>query len=285
VNRRSLELSCAGLSRARTGTEILLLGLLATTVSASHVPPTWATRQETKKGSNPLTGDPEAISQGKALFRVSCAFCHGNDAHGGTKGPDLGSGRWLHGQTDTAIFHNVTHGIPATEMPGQSFTDEETWRLVAYLRSLIPMSVAPSPGDAAAGERIFFGKGLCSNCHMVSGKGGRLGPDLSRVGDAKASRSLVKFIREPHKDIAQHYPTVIVVTKHGERILGVPRNEDAFSIQFMDQGEELHFFLKKDIQEVIHKEESLMPVYDERMLSETELQNLLLNQGGAQRCH
>ena len=37
-------------------------------------------------------------------------------------------------------------------------------------------------GDVAAGEQVFFGKGQCSNCHMVRGRGKVNGPDLSDIG-------------------------------------------------------------------------------------------------------
>ena len=43
----------------------------------------------------------------------------------------------------------------------------------------------------------------------------------------------------------------------------------------MDVSGELHMFMKKDLQEVVHERKSLMPAYDENALSKAELQDLL----------
>src|SRR5207244_473632 len=39
-------------------------------------------------------------------------------------------------------------------------------------------------GDAEAGRRVFFHKNgpRCFTCHRVDGRGGKLGPDLSKIG-------------------------------------------------------------------------------------------------------
>ena len=239
-----------------------------------------------KEVQNPLARDPEAIQQGRLLFRFSCSMCHGLEASGGTRGPDLTSGRWTHGSSDAAIFRTIREGVPGTEMPANSgfLVEEEIWSVIAHLRTLSAASAAPIKGDREAGKRIFFGSGICSQCHMVNGKGGRLGPDLSRIGAARRTQQLAESIRDPNKEITMRnplqevtlgYQTVRVVTNDGRRITGVRRNEDIFSIQLMDQREQIHLFLKKDLREVVHERRSLMPEYTEQMLRDKELQNLL----------
>jgi mono/diheme cytochrome c family protein len=89
-----------------------------------------------KPSSNPLAGNPAAIREGASLFRADCAPCHGLHAKGGGRGPSLASGRWVHGSSDTEIFHTITEGVPGTEMPANAFEDSETWAIIAYLRSL-----------------------------------------------------------------------------------------------------------------------------------------------------
>jgi len=123
---------------------------------------------------------------------------------------------------------------------------------------------------------------------MVNGHGGRLGPDLSRIGAARSLVYLSSKIREPGKlgkdmtvglwwEMGQPlvYQAVTIVTNDGRRITGSLRNEDTFSIQLMDLGEELRMFWKKDLQEVIHEPASLMPSYSEQMLNCEELSDLL----------
>src|SRR5580700_829260 len=108
---------------------------------------------------NPLTGDPSAIKEGSSLFRANCSPCHGLNAGGGGRGPDLRSGLWVHGSSDAAIFRTITQGVPGTEMPANPFEDSEIWALVAYLRSVSAATKTPVAGDFAQGERLFFGKG------------------------------------------------------------------------------------------------------------------------------
>jgi len=172
-------------------------------------------------------------------------------------------------------------------MPANAFEDSETWAIVTYLRSLQPPSRALVAGDSAKGRKIFNSAG-CSSCHMVNGGGGRLGPDLSRVGASRSVSYLKDSIRNPDKDLStgmldpnNHYglplvyDTVTVVTAKGEKITGVAKNEDTFSLQLMTTHEDLRFFIKRDLKEVIHEHKSLMPPYTENMLSQTELQNLI----------
>lgn len=237
---------------------------------------------------NPLVGDPSAIKEGSSLFRANCSPCHGLNAGGGGRGPDLRSGLWVHGASDAAIFRTITQGVPGTEMPANPFEDSEIWALIAYLRSVSTGTKTRVAGSLAEGERLFFGKGVCAQCHMVKGRGGVLGPDLTRVGAARSVAYLTESIREPDKDLSlamsdpnnhygipAQYDTVTAVTKDGERIIGVAKNEDAFSLQLLGQDNKLHLFLKKDLRDVIHERRSLMPAYAESRLSNPELQNLL----------
>ncbi|HTW66882.1 MAG TPA: c-type cytochrome [Bryobacteraceae bacterium] len=237
---------------------------------------------------NPLTGDPAAIKEGSSLFRANCSPCHGLNAGGGGRGPDLRAGLWVHGGSDSAIFRTISQGVPGTEMPANSFEDSEIWTLVAYLRSVSAGTKTPVAGDIAQGERLFFGKAACVHCHMVKGRGGLLGPDLTRVGAARSVAYLTESIRDPDKDLSlamsdpnnhygipAEYDTVTAVTRDGRRIVGVAKNEDAFSLQLLGQDEKLHLFLKKDLREVIHERRSLMPAYAESRLSNQDLQNLL----------
>jgi putative heme-binding domain-containing protein len=123
---------------------------------------------------------------------------------------------------------------------------------------------------------------------MVQGRGGVLGPDLSRVGEARSVPYLIDSIREPSKELSSGmldpnnhyglplvYDTVTVVTSGGQKIVGVAKNEDTFSIQLLDTNQRLQFFLKKDLKEVTHERKSLMPAYTEQMLKPADLQDLV----------
>ena len=240
--------------------------------------------------TNPVAGNAAAIQEGNSLFRANCSPCHGLNAHGGGHGPDLTSGRWTHGSSDADIFRTITQGVPGTQMPANGFEDSETWAIIAYLRTLTPGTQKKSAthGDAAKGEKIFTTSGACSTCHMVKGRGGLLGPDLSRVGAARSVDYLIESIREPDKELSDGmldpnnhyglplvYDTVTVVLKNGDKVVGVAKNEDTFSVQLLDTSQQLHLFLKRDVKDVVHERKSLMPAYSEQAIPAAQLQDLL----------
>jgi cytochrome c oxidase cbb3-type subunit III len=246
-----------------------------------------ATAQD-KTVTNPVAGNAAAIQEGNSLFRANCSPCHGLNAQGGGRGPDLTAGRWLHGSSDAEIFATISRGVPGTEMPASGFEDSETWAILAYIRSLSPDNHAVVEGDRAKGEKIFSKSAGCSACHMVRGRGGLLGPDLSRVGEARSVPYMIDAIREPSKELSSGmldpnnhyglplvYDTVTVVTGGGQKVVGVAKNEDTFSIQLLDTQQQLHLFQKKDLKAVTHERKSLMPAYSEQMLKPAELQDLI----------
>lgn len=257
---------------------LLLFVLTACSISAAP--------QEQAKKTREQNGG--AAKEGASLFRAGCAPCHGLNARGGGRGPDLTSGRWTHGSTDNDIFRTISQGVPGTEMPANGFADSETRAIIAYLRSLAPPKVIALAGDSAKGKNIFFGGVGCSNCHMVRGVGGLLGPDLSRVGAARSVSYLVDSIRDPDKELSvgmidpnNHYvvplvyDTVTVMKASGEKITGVARNEDTYSIQMITTAQQLQLFLKRDLKEVSHQRRSLMPPYSEDVLNAAHLRDLI----------
>ncbi len=148
--------------------------------------------------------------------------------------------------------------------------------VIAYLRSLRSSGTdRQEPGDAAAGEEIYWGKGLCDQCHRIQGRGGRLGPDLSNIGRARSRSALTRELRNASEYFPPGYEPVTVVLRDGRRIPGVRKNEDTFSIQWMDAYEELRLLLKSDVAEVIHEKRSLMPDYGPEKFTDAELDDLV----------
>ena len=228
------------------------------------------------------------VKEGASVFRANCSPCHGLNARGGGRGPDLTSGRWTHGSSDAAIFRTISQGVPGTEMPANALEDSEIRTIISYLRSLSPPKNPAVMGDPAKGRDIFYGKTGCADCHMVSGHGGVLGPDLSRVGASRSVPYLIDSIRHPNKDLsagitdpnnhyglALVYDTVTVVNADGTKLTGVAKNEDTYSVQLITADQKLHLLLKKDVKEVTHEHRSLMPPYSEDALDEPQLRNLI----------
>jgi hypothetical protein len=85
---------------------------------------------------------------------------------------------------------------------------------------------------------------------------------------------MVREIRTPHEWIPPAYETVTVVTKDGQKIRGVKKNEDAFSVQVMDMRERIQGYLKSNAEVTLEKT-SLMPAFDAKRLPESELTDLV----------
>jgi len=173
-------------------------------------------------------------------------------------------------------------------MPANGFEDSEIWTIIAYLRSLAPSDHPKTTGDPVKGEKLFRGTAGCDTCHMVKGHGGLLGPDLTRVGALRSTAYLIESVRDPDKELSDGmldpnnhyglplvYDTVTVVLKDGQKVTGIAKNEDTFSVQLMDTDQRLRFFLKSDVKDVVHERKSLMPAYTDQIISPAELQDLL----------
>jgi cytochrome c oxidase cbb3-type subunit 3 len=251
---------------------------------------------------NPFAGDAKAAKVGEFQFRANCAFCHGLGARGGGRGPDLTRAQKRHGNSDADIFRTINEGVPGTAMPpngatqqGVGMTEEEIWQVISYIRSVQVKAPAQPVGNAAHGKELFYGTAGCSMCHMVQGKGGRFGPDLSTTGSARSTDYIVESVRAPSrrlaqgiseamKEFSQEYETVTVVTADGTKYLGVVLNEDHFTLQMMDTRENLRLFEKDKLRSYEKSRESLMTPYDQKMLSDKELQDIIayLMEVGAQ---
>jgi putative heme-binding domain-containing protein len=236
-----------------------------------------AAQRDPAPQTNPLAGDAKAIAQGQNMFRGRCAVCHGMDAKG-YRGTDLTTGEWNHGGADAQLFRTISRGVAGTEMPGNvNMSDEEVWMLVSYLRTLSTSTPAPERGDAGRGEQWFWArdKGNCGQCHMIGDRGGRLGPNLTRIGAARSANALAREIRQPSEVIPVGFEAVTVVTRDGRKIRGARKNEDNFSIQMMTAAEDILSFFKRDLTSVTPETQSLMPTYGAERLPDGDLQDVV----------
>lgn len=214
------------------------------------------------------------IDAGGRLYRANCAICHGLDGSGG-RGTNLTTGVYRRGSSDEDLFKSIANGVPGTEMPPFTLEGRQTFQLITFLRSLAERKDEPKTvGDAARGRVVFEGKGGCYACHMVKGKGSRLGPDLSDTGLRWSPGQLERAILRPDEQVAPRYWYAQALTRDGRKFYGVRLNEDTHSVQLLDSGENLVSLLKADLRgyEIIRR--STMPSYEGR-LSRGEVNDLI----------
>ena len=241
---------------------------------------------------HPAIGNREAIAEGEKLYNETCTACHGKDGTGGELGPPVAAQnrRYLR-RADNEIFDAVKNGITGTPMPpyGGQFTDDQIWRITAYIRGLRGTAVdTPAAGNVANGESIFWGKGTCGGCHMVKAKGSILGPDLSNLAGTRKVQNIVDALtKENHKiaaDGGTHdttllpittYQPVRVTTKDGKVISGILKNEDSVSLQVLGREDfNIYRFKRADVQ-VFYDPNSIMPHDWDKRLTPAEFQDLL----------
>ena len=251
-------------------TSTVLLGALLALPSA-----TLAAAQETE---NLFTTQVDR-RMGQRHFQAQCGRCHGRDGTGNdeTGAPDLTTGRFQNASTPTGLFKVIREGLPGTAMIGisQRATDQTVWQIISYLDSL---SVDPGgielAGDASVGQQLFNGRGNCVSCHMVSGSGGRRGPDLSRVGERHDPDELRTDLVDPNDDVAPRWWTMRVTRQDGSMIEGHRVNEDTFTFRIMDQDENLWSFSKGEVRSYERIQESTMPRYGQT-LTASEMDHLV----------
>lgn len=248
--------------------------VVALALAASGISSALIQAQTEPAATNPLADNPDAIQIGMGLFRSRCADCHGMDARG-VRGPDL-TQVWASGRTDGGLFRTVRRGIPGTEMPASNVrtTDDEIWKTLAYLKTLAaPTPTAAVAGNADNGQRVF--RAQCASCHRANGAGGRLGPDLSRIGVSRARTAVVRRIRGATEDFIDGYEPVTITLQNGQTVRGVRKNGDLFSVQIMDGRERIQGYLRSDVREVTPGRQSAMPVFGPERLNESDLNDLL----------
>ncbi len=90
------------------------------------------------------------------------------------------------------------------------------------------INLAASGGNAETGRRLFGhpNAGGCFHCHMVNGRGGKIGPELSLIARSSNREKLAESIVRPSKEIAPQFASWTFVTREGRVVAGVIVAED-----------------------------------------------------------
>src|SRR5207342_1385004 len=109
----------------------------------------------------------------------------------------------------------------------------------------------------------------------IDGRGGRLGPDLSRIPANQSNQVLTRAVRDASATFTVGFEPVTIVTRDGQQIRGTRKAEDVFSIQIMDTRERLQGYLKTNLRSVTRDKQSLMPDFGPDRLADPDLNDLL----------
>lgn len=209
------------------------------------------------------------IDRGATLYSSNCQECHADGA--GVPGVNLRTGQFPAGSTDADLMNAIRNGIPGTMMPPHEFSAADLAALLAYVRFLaVDRSSPVKLGDPVKGEALFDGEGGCLNCHRVGEKGSRTALNLSDAGSLHPASYLERALLDPNGVMAEMPESRLIraVTNTGRVITGRRLNEDTYSVQVIDEHENLVSLQKAELRSLSIVKESPMPSLKDKFTDE-----------------
>jgi putative heme-binding domain-containing protein len=211
------------------------------------------------------------------LYASNCGSCHGSDGRGGEHGPDIATDSDVQRLADSDLIAIAKDGVPGTGMPAFGWLGQEKLTsIVQYLRTLQGgQTDIKLPGSPKGGEALFFGRARCSECHMVNGKGGFIGSDLSLYGANESASQIRSVIVDPEKNLPPQKKATTVVMHTGQKFTGMLKVDDNFSVSIQTMDGNFHFFQKSQLTHIDLGSHSLMPVNYGSTLNDEQINDLI----------
>jgi cytochrome c oxidase cbb3-type subunit 3 len=198
------------------------------------------------------------------------------DGMGSERAPNIITNPQAQRLSASEMFSVISGGVPGTGMPAfQRLGKPAITSLVVYVKSLQGKNqTARLPGDPKSGEALFFGNAQCSTCHMASGRGGFIAPELTAYGQTHGAEQIKSAIVNPAARNSVK-PIVTAATTNGELYHGIIRNEDNFSLQLQSEDGAFHFLSKADLKSIERGQDSIMPSDYSSRLSAAQLNDIV----------
>lgn len=147
--------------------------------------------------------------------------------------------------------------------------------LVEQGAKLDTMLASLGKGDIVRGQAVFnSSESACLACHTIGYQGGKVGPDLTRIGQIRTRRDLLEAIVYPSASFVRSFEPIIAVTE-SESVNGVPLEESETHVLLAVNADDRVRLLRSEIQEIRPGTVSVMPSGMEEQLSQGELADLL----------
>lgn len=177
---------------------------------------------------------PAVIAHGKEVFSANCSFCHGDDARGGSVGPNLIRNKVVLDDQNGELIEPVVHGSRQAEgMPKFNLANDDIVAIAGWLHSQ-PLGNRGAPstldivvGNPQMGKAYFNGAGKCSTCHSVTG-------DFAGIGGKYSPKDLQNAIVSGRAGRGGGGKTV-TVTSGGRTVEGRLDHLDAFNVSLTEK--------------------------------------------------
>ncbi len=131
-------------------------------------------------------------------------------------------------------------------------------------------------GDIRRGQVVFnSAKAACIACHSMGYLGGKVGPDLTRIGGVRSERDLLEAIVFPNASFVRSYEPVKVVTTDGRSLTGILKKDAPDEIILSINATEEVRVLRADIETLTPGTVSVMPSGLDQQLSKQDLADLI----------
>ena len=131
-------------------------------------------------------------------------------------------------------------------------------------------------GDVRRGQTVFTGtKAACMACHAMGYLGGKVGPDLTRIGGIRTRRDLLESILYPSASFVRSYEPLKVTTLDGRIFNGLLVRESADEVVLKVTATEELRISRQDVDEMTPGTVSIMPAGLDQQLNHQELADLL----------
>ena len=151
--------------------------------------------------------------------------------------------------------------------------DLDTAKKKSHLEQLLAVL---KDGDIRRGQAVFNSeKTACRTCHTMGYLGGKVGPDLTKIGQIRNERDLLESILYPSNSFVRSYEPILVVTKAREKYSGVLRKDAEDEVVLATSATEEATIARADIVEMRPGTVSVMPSGLDEQLSRQELADLM----------
>lgn len=131
-------------------------------------------------------------------------------------------------------------------------------------------------GDVRRGQAVFNNpKVACVSCHSIGYLGGKVGPDLTRIGSIRTERDLLEAIVFPSASFVRGYEPVAVVTRAGQIHTGLIRQDSADTLVLATGVDQEVRIPRAQIEEIQPARVSIMPAGLDGQLTVQQLADLV----------
>jgi putative membrane-bound dehydrogenase-like protein len=221
--------------------------------------------------------DPLRNAGPMELLQLLPAFDNGRDEALGLKlieALDQSSGR-SNLRADVLKARLVKYPEPVQKKGEQLLAalDMDSAKQKTYLEQLL---ASLKGGDIRRGQAVFNSqKSGCRACHAIGYLGGKVGPDLTRIGRIRTERDLLEAIVYPSASFVRSYEPVVVVTKSGDMHNGVLRQDAPDQVVLATGPTDEVRIARSEIAEMRPGTVSVMPSGLDKQLTRRELADLL----------